>query len=60
MNCLLEPKLLNFSQMPQFDDIPEVKDPITDACRILLSCLRHLHSSFPKEEDLVPSTTVCY
>lgn len=60
MNCLLDPNLLKTIQIPRIDDIPEVKDPVTDAARVLLSSLRHLHCKFPKEEDLVPGTTVCY
>lgn len=59
INCLLHANFMN--NVPpisvKYEDIHD-QDPMADACKIMLSSLRHLYLTFPKEHELKPGTIV--
>lgn len=59
MNCLIDQHFFSkIPSLPQFNNIPEVQTPISNAAKMLLSNLKHLHSSFVLEKDLMLGNTV--
>lgn len=59
MNVLIDQNYFSkIPRLPSFYDILQTKNPISDAAKVVLSNLIHLHSNIVKECDLSLGKTV--